>query len=278
MGLESFDIMSSEFIPKSAMAIVAHPDDIEFGAAGTLAKWAKHGAKIIYVHVTSGNGGTHDPKYNRETIAELREQEETAAAAVCGVHDLEFLRYNDGEVMPTLELRKDLIRVIRKHKPEVVVAMDPTRMYSGNGYINHPDHRAVALASVDAIAPVASMPLMYPELGPAHAVSEVWIQWSDNADTWVDISETIDLKAQALAQHKSQIGEDVVKMVRDWALNEGKGLAPAESFKVIYLIKRDDPARAGTTKEKVEAATETQQKAEAESSAGAIEAEVKASA
>lgn len=266
--------MSSEFIPKSAMAIVAHPDDIEFGAAGTLAKWAKHGAKVVYVHVTSGNGGTHDPKYNRETIAELREQEETAAAAICGVHDLEFLRYNDGEVMPTLELRKDLIRVIRKHKPEVVLAMDPTRMYSGNGYINHPDHRAVAVATMDAIAPVASMPLMYPELGEAHAVAEVWIQWTDNADTWVDISETIDLKTKALAEHKSQISEDVTKMVRNWATEEGKGLVPAESFRVIYLIRRDDPKRTGTPAEKVEAAIDTQQKAYAESTAGAIEANV----
>lgn len=223
------------------MVIVAHPDDIEFGCAGTAAKWAKHGSRVVYVLTTSGNGGTHDPQYTRETIAQLREDEQRAAAAVCGVHDVEFLRYNDGEVMPTLELRKDYVRVIRKHKPEVVIAMDPQRMYSGNQYINHPDHRAVAVATMDAIAPVAAMPLMYPELGEAHKVREVWIQWTDDPDTWIDISETIDLKIQALLQHKSQVGEDVVKMVREWDMGAGKGLAPAETFKVIYLEKREEP-------------------------------------
>jgi LmbE family N-acetylglucosaminyl deacetylase len=237
--------MSTEFIPKSAMAIVAHPDDIEFGAAGTLAKWAKRGCRVVYVHVTSGNGGTHDPQYTRETIAQLREDEVRAAAAICGVHELEFLHYNDGEVVASLELRKDLVRVLRKHKPEVVIAMDPTTMFYGNEYINHPDHRAVATATMDAVFPVVSMPLMYPELGPAHQVYEVWIQFTQNADTWVDIAETVELKAQALAQHKSQVGEDEVKMVRAWAMETGKGLVPAENFKVMYLVKRDDPKRKG---------------------------------
>ncbi len=224
------------------MVIVAHPDDIEFGCAGTCAKWAKHGAKIVYVIVTSGNSGTHDATLTRETIAEIREREQRAAAEICGVHEVEFLRYNDGEVMPTLELRKDLVRMIRKHKPEVVIAMDPTRMYSGKEYINHPDHRAVAVATLDAIAPVAAMPLMYPELGPAHKVREVWIQWANDPDTWVDISDTLELKVRALLQHKSQVGEEMAQRIRDWALQEGKGLAPAEAFKVIFLEKRGEPA------------------------------------
>ncbi|BCX05432.1 MAG: GlcNAc-PI de-N-acetylase [Candidatus Roseilinea sp.] len=234
--------MDKEFIPSSAMVIVAHPDDIEFGCAGTCAKWAKHGAKVVYVLVTSGNSGTHDTSHTRETIAEVREREQRAAAEICGVHEVEFLRYNDGEVMPTLELRKDLVRVIRKHKPEVVIAMDPTRMYSGKEYINHPDHRAVAIATMDAIAPVAAMPLMYPELGPAHKVREVWIQWVDDPDTWVDISDTLELKVRALLQHKSQVGEEMAQRIRDWALQEGKGLAPAEAFKVIFLEKRGEPS------------------------------------
>ncbi|MCS7056673.1 MAG: PIG-L family deacetylase [Thermoflexales bacterium] len=230
--------MRKEFVPASAMVIVAHPDDIEFGCAGTCAKWAKHGAKIVYVLVTSGNSGTHDPAHTRETIAALREQEQRAAAEICGVHEVEFLRYNDGEVMPTLELRKDLVRMIRKHKPEVVIAMDPTRMYVGKEYINHPDHRAVAIATMDAVAPIAAMPLMYPELGPAHKVREVWIQWVDDPDTWVDISDTLELKVRALLQHKSQVSEEVAQRVRDWAFQEGKGLIPAEAFKVIVLEKR----------------------------------------
>ncbi len=232
--------MSNEFIPKSAMAIVAHPDDIEFGIAGTCAKWAKHGAHIVYVLVTSGNGGTHDPQYTRETIAVLREQEQRDAAAVCGVHDVEFLRYNDGEVMPTLELRKDLIHMIRKHKPEVVFAMDPRMMFGGNEYINHPDHRAVATATMDAVFPTSSMPLMYPELGEAHKVREVWVQWVQDPDTWVDISETLETKLEALLKHKSQVGEDVREWVRGSAFEAGRKLVPAESFKVMYLEKREE--------------------------------------
>ncbi len=233
--------VAKEFIPESALAIVAHPDDLEFGAAGTLAKWAKYGARVAYVLVTSGNGGTHDPQYNRETIAVLREEEQRAAAAVCGVQDVEFLHYNDGEVVPTLDLRKDLVRMIRKYKPQVLIAMDPTRWYSGSGYINHPDHRAVGAATLEAVFPVAEMPLMYPELGPAHKVNEVWIQWVDAPDTWVDISETLGQKIEALRQHKSQVGEDVVGMVSKWAYEEGKGLCPAESFKVMFLKPREQP-------------------------------------
>lgn len=247
--------MGTEFIPSSAMVIVAHPDDIEFGCAGTCAKWAKHGAKIVYVLVTSGNSGSHDPSHTRETIAEIREREQRAAAEICGVREVEFLRYNDGEVMPTLELRKDLVRMIRKHRPEVVISMDPTRMYSGKDYINHPDHRAVAIATMDAIAPVAAMPLMYPELGPAHKVREVWIQWVDDPDTWVDISDTLELKVRALLQHKSQVGEEMAQRIRDWALQEGKGLVPAEAFKVIFLEKRGQPAANNQLPDSKEAAT-----------------------
>jgi LmbE family N-acetylglucosaminyl deacetylase len=140
--------------------------------------------------------------------------------------------------MPTLDLRRKFVAMIRKHKPEIVITMDPTMMFSGDGYINHPDHRAVAVAAMDAIAPVAGMPLMYPELGPAHKVREVWIQWAQNPDTWIDISETVDVKAEALRCHKSQVGDDAVAMVRSWATETGRGLLPAEAFKVMFLEKR----------------------------------------
>lgn len=232
--------MSTSYVPASALVIAAHPDDIEFGCAGTVAKWTRQGARVAYVLVTSGNGGTHDPAYTRETIAVLREQEQRAAAALCGVTDVEFLHYNDGEVMPTLELRKDLVRMVRKHKPEIVIGMDPTRVFVGDGYINHPDHRAVATATMDAVAPVAAMPLMYPELGPAHRVREVWVQFSLDADTWIDISDTLDVKMEALRQHKSQVDEETVQGIREWAMNDGKGLVPAESFKVMKLERREE--------------------------------------
>lgn len=221
------------------MVIAAHPDDIEFGCAGTIAKWTAQGTLATYIVVTSGNIGTHDPAFTLESLAEHREKEQRAAAAVCGVHQVEFLRHNDGEVMPTLELRKELVKLIRQYKPEVVFSMDPTAFLSSSNYINHPDHRAVAVATVDAIAPVASMPLMYPELGAPHAVHEVWIQWTERPDTWIDISTTIDLKMNALRQHKSQVSEDTVQGLRRWALDAGKGLAPAEAFRVITLVGRD---------------------------------------
>lgn len=221
------------------MAIVAHPDDIDFGCAGTMAKWTRHGTHVVYVIVTSGNIGTHDPAFTRESLAAVREREQLAAAAICGVKDVEFLHHNDGEVMPTLELRKELVQMVRKYKPEVVISMDPTVMWSGSNYINHPDHRAVGLATLDAIAPVASMPLMYPELGTPHNVHEVWIQWTERPDVWVDISETIDLKMDALRQHKTQVTEETVQGIRQWAMEAGKGLAPAETFKIMTLVPRE---------------------------------------
>lgn len=248
--------LSNSFIPESAMAVVAHPDDIEFGCAGTIAKWTRRGCRVVYVVVTSGNIGTHDPNHTVDTLADLREREQLAAAAVCGVHEVEFLRYNDGEVMPTLELRKDIVRMIRKHKPEVVFTMDPTMLWGGNEYINHPDHRAVGLATLDAIAPVAAMPLMYPELGEAHRVREVWIQWPQQPDTWIDISETIDLKMEALRQHKSQVSEETVQSIRAWALEAGRGLAPAEAYKVMMLAPRRTRAPEEAAQEAAQEAAE----------------------
>ncbi|MBX7213773.1 MAG: PIG-L family deacetylase [Thermoflexales bacterium] len=232
----------SEFIPTSAMVIVAHPDDIEFGCAGTVAHWTRRGCRVVYVLATSGNGGTHDPAYTRESIAVLREQEQTAAAALCGVTEVEYLRHQDGEVIASLTLRKDFIRMIRKHKPQVVITMDPSQLYFGSDYINHPDHRAVGTAALDAIAPVAAMPLMYPELGEAHRVHEVWLVMHPTPDTWVDISDVLDTKLDALRQHKSQVGEDVVKMVAAWAREAGHGLIAAENFKVMKLVAREPAA------------------------------------
>ncbi|MFN3704600.1 MAG: PIG-L deacetylase family protein [Thermoflexales bacterium] len=229
----------NHFVPTVAMAIAAHPDDIEFGCAGTCAKWAQQGARVVYVLVTSGNAGTHDPTHTRDSLAALREQEQLAAAAVCGVSDVEFLRYDDGEVAPSLALRMDLVRLIRKHKPEVVIAMDPRMIFSGDDYINHPDHRAVGLATLEAVFPAAAMPLWHPELGAPHRVREVWVQWAEDPNVWVDISDTLALKVQALMMHKSQVEPKVAEMVQRWAWEAGRGLCPTEAFKVMRLIKRD---------------------------------------
>ncbi|MCX7939579.1 MAG: PIG-L family deacetylase [Thermoflexales bacterium] len=219
------------------MVIAAHPDDIEFGCAGTCAKWARAGTRIVYVLVTSGDIGSRTPDYTRETLAALREEEQRTAAAICGVHEVVFLRYPDGEVTPSLALRKDLIRLIRAYRPEVVIAMDPRRVLVGDDYINHPDHRAVGIATLDAIAPSAAMPLLYPELGEPHQVREVWLQWAEDANCWVDISDTLEIKLQALLAHKSQVDAATAERVRLWAYEAGRRLCPAEAFRVIRLAQ-----------------------------------------
>lgn len=140
--------MESEFyVPESAMAIVAHPDDIEFSCVGTLARWAKYGSRISYVLCTSGDVGIALPGMTREKASEIREAEAKAAADIAGAHEIIFLHEPDGLLQPTLELRKKLVREIRRFQPEVVVTGDPTVVFSNATYINHPDHRASSTSS-----------------------------------------------------------------------------------------------------------------------------------
>jgi LmbE family N-acetylglucosaminyl deacetylase len=140
--------METEYIPKIAMSIHAHPDDQEFSIGGTLAKWARAGCEIISVVITSGDSGSNDPSKGADykpELARLRETEQLAANEVLGVTQTVFLRHPDGELEPSMELRKELTRLIRKHKPDVVLAGNPEAWFYGNEYINHPDHRAAAL-------------------------------------------------------------------------------------------------------------------------------------
>lgn len=146
------------------MVIAAHPDDIEFVVAGTVAKWVRAGTQARYVVVTSGDAGSHQPGVTREEVACIREAEQRAAARVVGVDEVISLGYPDGEVGPTLALRRDLVREIRRFRPDTVICFDPTRLLVGNRYINHLDHRAVGQAALDAIMPAAAMPLVFTEL------------------------------------------------------------------------------------------------------------------
>ncbi len=168
--------MDTEFIPKSAMTIQAHPDDQEFAAAGTLAKWAKAGCEIVSVLVTSGDSGSNDPSKGPEyktELAQLREAEQRAANKVLGVRETVFLRHPDGEVVASIGLRMELTRLIRKFKPEVVLCGDPSSWFFSNEYVNHPDHRATAEAAVTATFPSAGSRLIFP-----HDV-EKWIyEWA----------------------------------------------------------------------------------------------------
>ncbi len=230
--------MEEGVAPESAMVIVAHPDDAEFTVAGTVAAWAKSGCRVIYVVCTDGNAGSHEPGMTREKLAEIRRAEQRAACAMLGVSEVVFLGYDDGQLQPTLDLRRDLVRVIRQHKPQVVMAWDPTRLLIGDEYINHPDHRAAAQAALDAVAPASAMPLLWPEVGAPHQVRQVYIFGHDKPNVWVDMAETIEQKIAALKQHASQMGDwDPTEMIKEWGAETGKekALAYAESYLVITL-------------------------------------------
>jgi LmbE family N-acetylglucosaminyl deacetylase len=228
--------------PGRALVIAAHPDDIEFVCAGTVAKWVRAGSEVRYVLATSGDAGTHQRGITREELARIREAEQRAAARVVGVSEVVFLGYHDGEVVPSLELRRDLVREIRRFRPDIAICYDPTRLFVGGSYINHPDHRAVGQAAIDALSPTAAMPLSFGEqieeegLEP-YRVRHILVASSNHPDTWVDISETLDLKVEALRKHVSQLDgrRDYVGMIRQWAVTTGAevGIPYAEAYMQI---------------------------------------------
>ncbi len=234
-----------EYLPKRALCIHAHPDDQEFSVAGTLAKWAKAGCEIISVVITSGDSGSNDPSKGAEyksELANLREGEQTAANKIIGVKETIFMRHPDGELEPTIALRKELTRIIRQHKPDVVVTGNPEAWFYGNEYINHPDHRAAAQAACEAVFPSAGSRLIFADLltegFEPHEVKRLYVHGTDKPDTWIDISETMDIKIKSLQQHASQIPVDEVgKWMRDWAKEDAKDkeYEYAESYRVMIL-------------------------------------------
>jgi LmbE family N-acetylglucosaminyl deacetylase len=235
--------MSNFFIPESAMAIVAHPDDIEFSCVGTMARWVKAGTRVCYVLCTSGDVGIDQPGMTRARATEIREAEARQAAEIAGVHEVVFLREPDGLLAATLELRKKLVREIRRFKPEVIVCGDPTVVWAGENYINHPDHRAASLAALEAAFPAAGQPHLFEELEQeglkAHKIRKVYVTVWEDADIFVNIDETIDIKIKALRAHISQMGEwDPEPEIKSWAAERAKGkeMAYAESYRVVTLV------------------------------------------
>jgi LmbE family N-acetylglucosaminyl deacetylase len=238
--------MKENGIPESVLGIFAHPDDSEFTVGGTVARWARAGCRVVYVFCTDGDVGTNDPDMTREQLAAIRRQEEREACRILGVEDVIFLGYGDGMLQPTLELRRDLVRAIRQHKPEVVICGDPTVFFYGDQYINHPDHRAAAQAALEAVFPAASMPLVFLDLAEEgltpHRVKQVYIWGSLEPNVWVDIGETLDCKIEALRQHKSQLGdwdptERMTERARERA--EGQGMEYAETFRRMILVREE---------------------------------------
>ncbi len=236
------------YVPESALVIVAHPDDIEFGCAGTIARWVKHGCRAAYLLLTSGDVGIATDGITREQACEIREAEQRAAAAVVGVHEVIFFREPDGMLQATLELRKRVVREIRRLRPEVVIVMDPTMLWVGKEYINHPDHRAAGIVAIDAVFPAAGQPHLFQELEAeglqAHKVRKVYSQhFTDaEADSYVSIDETIELKIEALKKHASQMnGWDPAERIREWSAGAAKGkeMQYAEAFRVVTLESDD---------------------------------------
>jgi LmbE family N-acetylglucosaminyl deacetylase len=225
------------------LMVMAHPDDVDFSAAGTVATWTDAGIEVTYLIVTDGDAGGFDDDVPREEIAPLRRAEQRAAAKCVGVTDVRFLGYPDGRVEATLDLRRDIARVIRQVRPDRVVLPSPERNYQRLAP-SHPDHRAVGSAALDAVYPDARNPYAFPELRAegheAWTVREVWISASASAEHVVDITEVFDRKVAALRAHASQISEtfDLEKMLRGFlsANAERGGLAEgrlAEAFQVI---------------------------------------------
>lgn len=230
---------------KRVMGIFAHPDDPEFFCGATFARWAAEGADITFVMATSGDKGSEDPEMTHERLAEIREEEERKAAAVLGVKEVVFLRHPDGELQATLALRRELTRLIRLKMPDVVVTSDPTAFWYGTGYINHPDHREIGKATLEAVFPTARDRLNFIELErdeglQTHKVKYVYIAIPADATVTMDVTDYMDKKIAALHEHKSQIKDmdSMAQRIRERALDpKAPPHAPRyiEQFRVMTL-------------------------------------------
>jgi len=225
--------MTDQAVPRSALVIVAHPDDAEFTMAGTVAVWSAAGCDVTFCLCTDGNVGSHEPGMTRERLAEIRRREERAGCDHLGVSRVIFLGHDDGQLVADLALRRELVATIRQVRPEAVIAQNPTRLFISEGYINHPDHRAAGQAALDAVAPACESPLLWPELGAPHRVRWVYVWGHEQPNAFVDISETIERKVAALREHVSQLGDrDPGPMMREWG--RASATMAGEDFKGRY--------------------------------------------
>lgn len=241
-----------------AMVIGAHPDDNDFGASATAALWAKQGKKIVWVVMTDGAEGSEIPTLADNDLMLTREQEQRQACEVMGVKDVEFLRQHDGHLVNNEEVRKSLVRLIRKYRPRVIITHDPSQLFfaphpdeqpTETAYINHPDHRATGQIVFDAIFPAAGNPRSYRELLaedlPPYKVHEIYLYHTQEINTYVDVTETIELKGKVLKAHASQFGPetDLTEMIKKRAAEmaarakekTGKEMQYAEGFRRMKL-------------------------------------------
>jgi LmbE family N-acetylglucosaminyl deacetylase len=243
------------------LVVAAHPDDPDFGVAGTAARLAREGHQVHYLMLTSGDAGSEDPTIPPAELMRLREEEQTAAGRILGLTSVQFLRYPDGELQPTLEVRKAIVRVIRQLRADVVLCQDPRSLVDEDStYLNHPDHRAAGQAALDAVFPAAGNPSAFRGLLAeglkAHKVKEVWLYFTggQHVNHFVNITDTLEQKIDALAAHASQIGDwassgglrrEMTKWAEETAQRHSLGYPYAEAFQRIILEgEQERPAEA----------------------------------
>jgi LmbE family N-acetylglucosaminyl deacetylase len=237
------------------MAIYAHPDDAEFGMAGTVAKWARAGVDFTYCMITNGASGSQDPDMTRERLRDIRADEQRAAAEILGVRNVVLLEFEDGYLEPTIDVRRAVARQIRINRPDVIFTMDPAMRYTAE-YVNHPDHIAAAEVVLRSINPDASTRQMLPELWQKerlepHKPKALFLMAFGEPDTVVDVSDVVDVKVKALLAHRSQITADSVDFIKGWMKEAGKkkGYAYAEGFKVLRFEEDGAPPRRAVRRE-----------------------------
>jgi LmbE family N-acetylglucosaminyl deacetylase len=222
------------------LLVMAHPDDAEFSCGGTLAKWAREGKEIRYLLLTCGDKGSDSPDVTPEMLCADRQAEQRAAAAVIGVKEVIFLHNLDGELANTPEVRRDIVREIRRFRPHTIVTSDPTRLFWNNVSINHTDHRTAGAAALDAVFPAAGNRMYYPDLMEEglepFSPKEIWMSLTNEPNMWVDVTDTMDIKIAALKAHKSQVKDPdgLEKRIRErLKRTDVDRELYAESFRVI---------------------------------------------
>ena len=235
--------MTEEKSPERGMVVFAHADDADWGCSGTVALWCRQGMEVVYVVCTDGSKGSDDPDMTSERLAQIRRDEQIAAGEVLGLKEVVFLGYEDAMLEPTLELRRDITRQIRKFKPDILITTGPFRTLDSMQYIGHPDHFAAGEAALSAVFPAARDRLTFPELLEEglepHKVKEVLVMdRSEGATRLIDVTDTIDIAIEALKRHESQVTpEQAEQYMRMWRAENGKaqGMKYAEAFRYFRL-------------------------------------------
>jgi LmbE family N-acetylglucosaminyl deacetylase len=223
------------------MVVAAHPDDAEFGAGGVVAGWTKKGKQVVYVVCTNGDKGTSDRNVKPDELAKIRKREQMAAANVLGVREVKFLGYSDQSLEDTPQFRKDIVRLLRRYRPQIVVTSDPYRRY-----LWHRDHRIAGQVTLDAVFPYARDHLAYPDLLAEglepHKVREIWFWASEDINHRCDVTDTFDVKIAALDCHESQMREYGNARVKEWVRARCTEMAKGEDFELAEGFHRAEAA------------------------------------